>query len=138
MSTDLLDTGSLQNVFPPAGSVSSSSGASNSLFNDMSAGVQAGVSPYTSQSIVAVHASQQQRPVAYSHNMGNEVLHQQQQYPSSMTQMTPYGMQLEAPVNNNVYTQPSMGFAGPGPMLQIQAPYAPQQPGDKFSAFDGL
>ncbi|OWZ04502.1 SCY1 protein kinase [Phytophthora megakarya] len=83
-------------------------------------------------------------PPAPPANMGNGMMNHQQQYNQGMQmQMTPYGMQQQAPLSGGGYGQNNMGLGGPGQMLQIQAPgydpYAPQQQsGDKFSAFDGL
>lgn len=115
----------------------------------MSGGVQSGAPTYTSQNTMGMQSNpmaQQQGVVPYGQNMGNGMMNQQQQqYNPGMMQMTPYGMQQQAPMSGGGgYGQGgNMGLAGPGQMLQIQAagydPYAPQQQsGDKFSAFDGL
>ncbi|KAF1784214.1 Armadillo-type fold [Phytophthora cactorum] len=146
-SNDLLGTGNLLTALPPA-PAPGSSGGGNTMFNDMSmsGGVQSGAPTYTSQNTMGMQVNpmgQQQGMVPYGQNMGNGMMNQQQQYNPGMMQMTPYGMQQQAPLSGGGYGQSNMGLAGPGQMLQIQAPsydpYAPQQQsGDKFSAFDGL
>ncbi|KAJ8569302.1 hypothetical protein ON010_g5958 [Phytophthora cinnamomi] len=155
-SNDLLDTGNLLTALPAAPSPAPapapvSNGGGNGMFNGMSVGlsggVQSGTPTYTSQNTMGMQSNpmgQQQGMVPYGQNMGNGMMNQQQQYNPGMMQMTPYGMQQQAPISGGGYGQGgNMGLAGPGQMLQIQAPgydpYAPQQQsGDKFSAFDGL
>ncbi|KAF4316980.1 hypothetical protein BBO99_00005448 [Phytophthora kernoviae] len=149
-SNDLLNTGSLLTALPPAPAASNSGGMFNGMNMSMSGGVQSGAPTYTSQNTMGMQTNgmgQQQGMVPYGQNtgMGNGMMNQQ--HNPGMMQMTPYGMQQQqqqAPLSGGGYNQGgSMGVAGPGQMLQIQAPgydpYAPQQQsGDKFSAFDGL
>ncbi|EGZ21089.1 hypothetical protein PHYSODRAFT_497445 [Phytophthora sojae] len=155
-SNDLLDTGNLLTALPAApapAAAPGSNGGGGEMFNGMSmgmsGGVQSGAPTYTSQNTMGMQSNpmaQQQGVVPYGQNMGNGMMNQQQQqYNPGMMQMTPYGMQQQAPMSGGGgYGQGgNMGLAGPGQMLQIQAagydPYAPQQQsGDKFSAFDGL
>lgn len=142
-STDLLDT---LTISSPAAPGPSSTGGDNSMFNALgmssNASAQSGASRYTGQSAMGMQANPMNQShgngvVPYGQNMGNGMHNQQQQYNPNMLQMTPYGLQQQAPVSSG-YAHANMGLAGPGQMLQIQAPYAPQQSGDKFSAFDGL
>ncbi|KAL4159441.1 hypothetical protein PRNP1_000018 [Phytophthora ramorum] len=155
-SNDLLDTGNLLTALPAAPAPTQVPGTNGGMFNGMSMSasgdVQSGAPTYTSQNTMGMQASsvgQQQGMVPYGQNtgMGNGMMNQQQQQQYNhpgMMQMTPYGMQQQAPLSGGGYGQNNMGLAGPGQMLQIQAPgydaYAPQQQqsGDKFSAFDGL
>jgi hypothetical protein len=121
----------------------------NGMSMGMSGGVQAGGAPvYTSQNTMGMQAmGPQQGMVPYGQTgVGNGMMNQPYNNNNpAMMQMTPYGMQQQAPLSGGGYGQGgNVGLAGPGQMLQIQAagfdPYAQQQQqsGDKFSAFDGL
>ncbi|CEG49390.1 scy1 protein kinase [Plasmopara halstedii] len=140
-SQDFPNTGDLLTVMPPAAPAMNYTGG-NGLFNGSGIGsngqTQSGDFRHSQQTIgMQVNSlNQQQGMVPYGQNLGIGI-NNQQQYNPNMMQMTPYGLQQQAPINDS-YAQPSMGLAGPGQMLQIQAPYAPQQSRDKFSAFDGL
>ncbi|RLN82429.1 hypothetical protein BBJ28_00012372 [Nothophytophthora sp. Chile5] len=152
-NADLLDIGSTQvrrgdrsSVVWPVTASSNGGG----VFNGMSMGGAApsALPSYPAQNAMGMQANPmgQQQGMNYG-GQNNGMMNQQ--YNPNMMQMTPYGMQQQqqAPLSGGGYGQGgNMGLAGPGGMLQIQAPgydpYAPQQPqqagGDKFSAFDGL